>query len=87
MGPEELKKSLINRYEFEHSQSIKLINDLLSDVTYIDGTPITITCDFAFVKKFHPIIIFYYKTCGWSDVTVENIELPNKIVTRIVFSQ
>jgi len=87
MGPEELKKILINKYEWQHYQSIKLINDLLEKVTHVDEKPITIICDFAFVEKFHPIIIFYYKNCGWSDVMVENISLPNKIATKIVFSQ
>jgi len=87
MSPEELKKYLITKYEWEHYSSIKLINDLLQKVTHVDEKPITIICDFAFVEKFHSIIIFYYKNCGWSDVTVENISLPNKIATKIVFSQ
>ena len=49
MSPEELKKYLITKYEWEHYSSIKLINDLLQKVTHVDEKPITIICDFAFV--------------------------------------
>lgn len=89
MSPQELKKRIIQNLQYDSSFSrvLDTINYRLTNLSYIDESPIIITLEIAFKKESHPKIIFYYKICGWSNVEIENIELEGKTISRITFYQ
>lgn len=87
MSPQELRNKIIKNLEYDPSflRVIEIINEHLLKVSHINKSPIIITCKVGFIKESHPKIIFYYETCGWKRVKIENVELNDKIVSKITF--